>query len=69
MKRLSPTAHSSPFQSDVGRVDFSLDGLPEQPILTLLYRECKMAVEVDASMMNGRDLSQMLNGNVADALQ
>ncbi len=47
----------------------SLGGLPEQPILTLLYRECRMAVEVHGSMMNWRDLSQVLDGNVAGALQ
>ena len=45
----------------------SLDGLLEQPILTLLYRESKMAVEVDVSMMNGRDLTQVLNGYLAGA--
>ncbi len=46
-----------------------LNSLLEQPILTLLYRECKMAVEVNGSMMNWRDLSQVLNGYVAGALQ
>ena len=46
-----------------------LNSLLEQPILTLLYRERKMAVEVDVSMMNGCDLSQVLNGYVAGALQ